>query len=110
MAKEPSSPPSIMPSASEVAAILAANDVMEAPARSLQPLGWVGLLGSMADPPPPPLQCLGWIGRPVTGARVAFEFVPRAADETLDQFRLRLAYRFGGVGATATYCYPRGTR
>ena len=83
---------------------------MEAPHGMSQPLGTVGVLIQMADPPPPPLNCWGWYGRPVAGARVGFEYIPRSAEETLDEFRLRLAYAYGGLGTTATYCYPKGTK
>lgn len=110
MAREPSVLASVMPSAAETMAILAANNVMEAPPGCAQPLGTVGLLIQMADPPPPPLACWGWLGRHPVGARVAFEYVPRVQHESLDQFRLRLAYAFGGIGATAMYCYRPGTR
>lgn len=110
MAKEAAPDPTGQLSAPQLAALLAAHGVREAPERAAQPLGWQGVLASCVDPPPPELALWGWEGRTPTGARCGEEIIMRAQGEPLDAFRLRLHYAWGGPLRVAHFVYRKDQR
>lgn len=98
-------PPSVMPSRPELAALLAEHGLVECPPHRVQAIGTIGVVIATADPPAPPMNTLGQLGRDPVALRIGRTIVYRDAGEGLDQFRLRVAREFGGVGIVANHLY-----